>query len=58
MIDKYLDHAGKLKEMGNITVTVIPVALGSHGMVIKSLERVGNKRKNQGHLNYYIVKIG
>ena len=35
--DKYLDLARELKNLGNMKITVIPIAMGALGTVIKGL---------------------
>ena len=39
MIDKYLEFARKLKNLGNMQVTVLPIVVGALGTVPKSLKR-------------------
>ena len=60
--DKDLDLAKELRELWNMLVTVIPIAIGALGRVPKSsergLEETENQWTNRDHLDYSIAKIG
>ena len=56
--DKYLELARESKKLGNMKVTVIPIAIGALGTVTKELVKgtggLGNKRMSGDHPNYSI----
>ena len=56
--DKYLDLARVLKKLWNMKVIMTPAVNGVLGTIPKGAGRVGNRRTNQDHPNYSIVKIG
>ena len=59
--DKYLYLARELKKVWNIRVTVIPIAIGVLGMILKGLGKkiggIGNQKKNRDIPVYSIVEI-
>ena len=57
-ISKFLDLVRKLKKLLNMTVTVIPIIVGTLGTVIKVTEGIGNQKKNRDPIDHSIVKIG
>ena len=60
--DKYLDLARKLKKLGNMKVTVIPIVIGALGTVTKGFgTRTGGLRNNgtgEDFPNNSIIEIG
>ena len=51
-IDKYLNHAKKLKNYGTYVVMLIPIVFGVLGMVPKRLERGLEQSETKGRVTF------